>query len=49
MKFRILTCIAAMTLFAALAVPVRLAAQGNQKNNYSKFITFNAPGAGTEH
>jgi amidase len=27
MKFRILTCIAAMTLFAALAVPVRLAAQ----------------------
>jgi len=27
MKFRILTCITAMTLFAALAVPVRLAAQ----------------------
>jgi len=31
MKSRILTCITAMTLFAALAVPVRLAAQGTQQ------------------
>ena len=33
MKSRTLTCIAAMTLFAALAVPLRLAAQEQQRNN----------------
>ena len=47
MKPRILTCIIAMTIFAALAVLVRLAAQDNQKSNHSKFITFDAPGAGS--
>ena len=33
MKSRILTYITATTLFAALAIPVRLAAQGQQENN----------------
>ena len=32
MKSRTLTCITATTLFAALAVPVGLAAQGQQQN-----------------
>src|SRR5437762_4136751 len=33
MKSRTLTCIAAITLFAALAIPVRLAAQDKQEHN----------------
>src|SRR6266566_4235684 len=33
MKSRILTCIAVLTLFAALAIPVRLSAQDNQEHN----------------
>jgi hypothetical protein len=47
MKPRILMCSIAMTLFAALAVPVRLAAQNNQDRKDARFITFDAPGAGT--
>src|SRR6267143_580013 len=47
MKPRILMCSIAMTVFAALAVPVRLAAQNNQDKKDARFITFDAPGAGT--
>ena len=47
MKSKSLTLFIALIVFVALAVPVRLAAQDNQKSNHSKFITFDAPGAGT--
>ena len=46
MKSKSLTLFIAMIVFVAVAVPVRLAAQGNQKSNHAKFITFDAPGAG---
>jgi uncharacterized repeat protein (TIGR03803 family) len=40
MKSRILMCITAMTLFAGLAVPVRLAAQDNHNGNQAPAQTF---------
>jgi hypothetical protein len=43
MRFRTVTCITAIALLVALAIPVRLAAQGGN----SKIISINAPGAGT--
>ena len=39
--------ITAITLSAALAIPLRLAAQDSQDRNQSKFVTFDVPGAGT--
>lgn len=39
--------ITAITLSAALAIPLRLAAQDNQDCNQGKFVTFDVPGAGT--
>ncbi|MGA7048496.1 MAG: hypothetical protein WBY98_19685, partial [Candidatus Sulfotelmatobacter sp.] len=47
MKFEKLMCIAAIALLVVLAVPVSLAAQDNPHSKDAKFITFNAPGAGT--
>ncbi|HXM12521.1 MAG TPA: hypothetical protein VN946_21395 [Terriglobales bacterium] len=41
MRSRILTCITAMALVAALAVPVRLAAQAAQKSQQPKYYVFN--------
>jgi hypothetical protein len=45
MKSRVLTCITAMTLFAALAITVQLAAQ-DHPDHQPTIITFDAPGAG---
>jgi hypothetical protein len=47
MKSRILISISAFTLLAALASPVRLAAQGNREGKPTKLVIFDAPGAGT--
>jgi hypothetical protein len=47
MRSRISTCVTAMTLATALAIPVRLAAQDHQDGENARFITFDAPGAGT--
>jgi probable HAF family extracellular repeat protein len=57
MKYRILTCFAAITLFAALAVPVRLAAQGQQQTPPNYTVTdlgtlggpFSMPGGINNH
>ncbi len=38
MKSRILTCSTAMTLFAALAIPVRLAAQEQKEQKAGKSL-----------
>ena len=46
MKSRISICITAMTLLT-VAIPVRLAAQDHQDSQNARFITFDAPGAGT--
>ena len=47
MKTRILISISAITLLAALAISVRLAAQDNWDGKHAKFILFDAPDAGT--
>jgi hypothetical protein len=48
MKSRTLTCITVVTLFAALAVPVGLAAQDNQDhNNNSKHHHYKLIDMGT--
>jgi predicted membrane protein len=50
MKSSTLMCVTAMTLFAALAVPARIAPQDQQEEASSHrptIITFDAPGAGT--
>jgi len=50
MKSSTLMCVTAMTLFAALAVPVRLASQDQRQegsNHGPTIITFDAPNAGT--
>jgi len=46
MKTKVLGCITAMTLFVALAIPIRSAAQDN-RDHWPTFTTFDAPGAGT--
>ncbi len=46
MKFRTLTCITAMTLFAALAIPLRLAAQ-EQPSAATPAAIQPQPGSGT--
>jgi len=55
MKSRFLMCSTAITLFAALAMPLRLAAQGNQNHNnkhhHYRLIdisTFGGPSSGTQ-
>jgi probable HAF family extracellular repeat protein len=47
MKSRILTCITAMMLFAALAIPVRLAAQDHQDNKHHKHVRYTVTDLGT--
>jgi len=47
MKSRILTCITAMTLFAALAIPVRSAAQDNENDNHQKHRHYKLIDMGT--
>jgi hypothetical protein len=47
MRSEKLICIFAIALIVVLAIPVSLAAQHNRHNKNGKFITFDAPGAGT--
>src|SRR3984893_17553300 len=47
MKSRTLTCIAAVTLFAALAVPVRLTAQDHPDDNHHKHVRYTITDLGT--
>ena len=47
MKFRTLTCIAAITLFAALAIQVRVAAQEQQQGNAERPQHYTVTDLGT--
>jgi hypothetical protein len=47
MKSRILMCITAMTLFATLAIPVRLAAQDAQDHSQLKNVRYTITDLGT--
>ena len=47
MKSKSLTLFTAMIVFVALATPVSLGAQDIQNSHHAKFITFDAPGAGS--
>ena len=49
MKVRLLISIIAITVLAALAVPLQVGAQDKADWEQAKFITFDAPGAGTGH
>jgi hypothetical protein len=49
MKLRVSIWITTITVSAVLATPQRLAAQGHPDCSRAKFITFDAPGAGTGH
>jgi hypothetical protein len=49
MKLKVSIWITAVTVLAALATPQRLAGQDHPDCSRAKFITFDAPGAGTGH